>query len=129
MASAPQPLSPMLLKLMAHMRRVSPEPAQLLGLAAWRDDFRLWGESDADARHEGQGNWVSPIYIDFCTWLVGRGAQTCSRETFVRLLREEGEVLVTDGEISGLHPRFHRRFRTALKKTATTCKSGKRATR
>ena len=136
MTPEPHSLSPMLLKLMAHMRK-SPDPfcevlesaapSQPLGPDAWRDDFRLWGTLDEDARHKEYGSWVAPFYLDFCVWLDGRGAHSCSRATFERLMREEMGVLITDGEISGLHLRLNRRLKTVLKKKAAARKSGKQA--
>ena len=44
-------------------------------------------------------------------------------------MREEVQVMITDGEITGLPLKFNRRSKTILKKTATTRKSGKHAAR
>ncbi len=99
--------------------------------AAWRDYFRLWLSEDGTSR-DGYGDLVSPYFLDFSEWRAGNGDQhstTCPRATFERLMREEVQVMITDGEITGLPLKFNRRSKTILKKTATTRKSGKHAAR
>ena len=70
-------------------------------LAACRDHFYRWWNSEQPHRRYG-GNWISPLYIDFCEWLVGRSSVMCRRWLFERLLEELG-IRITDGRISSLH--------------------------
>jgi hypothetical protein len=70
--------------------------------AAWKEDFDRWRAENC-AYREGRDDWggIGCLWVAFCEWAVKHDSVHCERQTFERLLADDGYRCV-EGMVAGL---------------------------
>jgi hypothetical protein len=68
----------------------------------WREDFARW-KSNYCIHRECRDDWggIGCLWVDFCGWAAKHDSVHCERQTFERLLTDEGYRCV-EGMVAGL---------------------------